>query len=183
MVHGSHRHHHHHHHHFNGLHVKKSRKGEEAEDAVEGRQEAPLAPTSPEQNVEAPPSEQQQQQQLAEQPAVQQQSPDNEDGEQRHSGGENRSLERAMSPIYESLRQPVYSYIRPRGIYIGLQINGAVITERAEANAAFYGAPVTAHQILEGQLPGDQAFGPDGGWMCAVTPLTDAMRWAEGQRT
>lgn len=37
----------------------------------------------------------------------------------------------------------VYSYIKSRGIYAGIKVDGTVVTSRQSANASFYGAPVT----------------------------------------
>lgn len=49
--------------------------------------------------------------------------------------------------------KPVFSYVKSRGFYAGIQIDGTVVVERKEANAAFYGAVVTVQQILQGQVP------------------------------
>ncbi|KAL1903004.1 hypothetical protein Sste5346_000916 [Sporothrix stenoceras] len=66
----------------------------------------------------------------------------------------------------------VYSYIKSRGIYAGIKIDGTVVTSRQSANASFYGAPVTVQQILRGDVP-------PGLWQSSVQVLMDAIRVAE----
>jgi lipid-binding SYLF domain-containing protein len=133
-----------------------------------------------EQDVKLP--QQLEQQPLPGQPLPQQQGPGDEQGEGSTAVHESGDLHRAVALVNESLRRPVYSYIRSRGLYIGLQINGAVITERTDANTAFYGAPVTVPQILQAQVPINEATAAEGGWQRAVMPLINALKWAEGQR-
>lgn len=48
--------------------------------------------------------------------------------------------------------KPVWTYTKSRGIYGGLTVDGTVIKERSETNASFYGAKVTAEQILRGEV-------------------------------
>lgn len=45
---------------------------------------------------------------------------------------------------------PVFSYIKSKGIYGGLQLDGNIIVERSDENARFYGRKVKAEQILQG---------------------------------
>jgi len=45
---------------------------------------------------------------------------------------------------------PVYSYIKSKGIYGGVQINGNIILERSDENARYYGHAVKAKEILLG---------------------------------
>ena len=47
----------------------------------------------------------------------------------------------------------VYTYSRSKGLFAGASLEGAVIATRKEANAAYYGRPVTARQILIGAVP------------------------------
>jgi len=80
--------------------------------------------------------------------------------------------ERKPSPFREAMSKPVYSYVKSRGFYAGVQIDGTVVTERKDANAAFYGAKVTVDQILKGQVP-------TGGWHGHVKELLDVVKGAE----
>jgi lipid-binding SYLF domain-containing protein len=46
----------------------------------------------------------------------------------------------------------VYSYSRSEGLFAGISLEGTVIAERTEANAAYYGRSVTPTQILSGRV-------------------------------
>ncbi|KKA26652.1 hypothetical protein TD95_001643 [Thielaviopsis punctulata] len=46
---------------------------------------------------------------------------------------------------------PVFSYVKSKGFYAGVQVDGTVIVERKEANAAFYGAQIGVDKIIKGQ--------------------------------
>ena len=48
-------------------------------------------------------------------------------------------------------RKPTYTYIKSRGIYAGLQLDGTVIGVRSDENAKFYGESVEVQDILSGQ--------------------------------
>jgi lipid-binding SYLF domain-containing protein len=50
----------------------------------------------------------------------------------------------AIDNLRESLQQPVYCYMRSAGLYAGLQGEGTVILDRADANEEFYGRAVFA---------------------------------------
>ncbi|KAJ3110755.1 hypothetical protein HDU96_006296 [Phlyctochytrium bullatum] len=47
----------------------------------------------------------------------------------------------------------IYSYSKTRGLFVGVSIEGSVIVERKETNAAFYRRKVSAKEILSGQVP------------------------------
>ncbi|RFU27395.1 hypothetical protein B7463_g8930, partial [Scytalidium lignicola] len=49
-------------------------------------------------------------------------------------------------------RKPVYAYMKSRGLYAGLQVDGTIIVERKDENADFYGRKVTVPQILSGEV-------------------------------
>ena len=49
--------------------------------------------------------------------------------------------------------EDIYVFSRSRGLYGGLALDGSVVNERTEWNHAFYGAGVSARQILRGALP------------------------------
>ncbi|KAI1852832.1 hypothetical protein JX266_002373 [Neoarthrinium moseri] len=49
--------------------------------------------------------------------------------------------------------KPVWSYMKSRGFYAGVQADGTVIVQRPDANAAFYGEKgVTPERILRGEI-------------------------------
>jgi lipid-binding SYLF domain-containing protein len=70
--------------------------------------------------------------------------------------------------------KPVFSYVKSRGFYAGVQVDGTVIVERKDANATFYGAPIRVDQILRGEVPSG------GNWQAGVQVLHDVLRGAEG---
>ena len=86
---------------------------------------------------------------------------------------------RKPSPFREAMKRPVYSYVKSRGFYAGVQIDGTVVTERKDANAAFYGVPVAVQNILRGEV---MAQGPAGMWPDAARGLFEVLRGAEGWR-
>ena len=47
----------------------------------------------------------------------------------------------------------IYAYGRSQGIFAGISLNGAVITEREDANYQFYGKRVTPYELLSGKIP------------------------------
>lgn len=50
------------------------------------------------------------------------------------------------------LRAAMYSYSRSQGLFAGLSVEGTGIGTRDEVNAAYYGKPVTAEEILSGKV-------------------------------
>ena len=46
---------------------------------------------------------------------------------------------------------PVWNYLKSRGFYAGVQIDGTVIIERQDENARFYGQKMTVSEILNGK--------------------------------
>jgi SH3 domain-containing YSC84-like protein 1 len=85
------------------------------------------------------------------------------------------SKERKASPL-RALTKPVYSYVKSRGLYAGVQVDGTVVTERREANEKFYGAKVTVEQVLKGAVP-------PGPWASSVVGLFDVIKGAEASRS
>jgi lipid-binding SYLF domain-containing protein len=49
-------------------------------------------------------------------------------------------------------RKPVWTYMKSRGLYAGVQIDGSIVIERNDENARFYGERVPAADILAGKL-------------------------------
>ncbi|CAN8104269.1 unnamed protein product [Discula destructiva] len=85
---------------------------------------------------------------------------------------------RKPSAIKQAMSQPTYSYVKSRGFYAGVQVDGTIVTERKDANTAFYGEPVSVQQILKGEVPlvpGKEM------WVELVKTLFDTVKGAEGQ--
>ena len=49
--------------------------------------------------------------------------------------------------------EDIYVFARSRGLYGGLALDGSAVVEKTDWNTAYYGAGVTARQILRGELP------------------------------
>jgi lipid-binding SYLF domain-containing protein len=49
-------------------------------------------------------------------------------------------------------QKPVWSYVKSRGLYGGLQVDGTIIIERNDENAKFYGQKVPVREILAGRV-------------------------------
>lgn len=89
------------------------------------------------------------------------------------------SKDRKPSPFRQAISKPVYSYVKSRGFYAGVQVDGTVVTERKDANAAFYGSAIPVDKILKGEVPRQ---GPAGLWPAASKQLFDVVKGAEGWR-
>ncbi|KAL1893892.1 hypothetical protein Cpir12675_003868 [Ceratocystis pirilliformis] len=55
--------------------------------------------------------------------------------------------------------KPVFSYVKSKGFYAGAQVDGTVIAERKEANAAFYGRPIGVERIIRGEVEAEAGTG------------------------
>lgn len=51
------------------------------------------------------------------------------------------------------LQSVMYSYSRSSGVFGGLSVEGTVVATRNQDNAAYYGKPVQAREILAGKVP------------------------------
>ncbi|KAL5588430.1 hypothetical protein FOBRF1_014958 [Fusarium oxysporum] len=60
--------------------------------------------------------------------------------------------------------EPIWSYVKSRGLYVGAQIDGTVITTRDKANEDFYGVEVPVASILRGEVPARGPMWPEGYW-------------------
>src|ERR1700753_3192697 len=49
-------------------------------------------------------------------------------------------------------RAPVFTYLKSRGFYAGVQIDGTVLIERTDANKDFYGREIGVMEILTGKV-------------------------------
>lgn len=76
--------------------------------------------------------------------------------------------------------KPVWSYMKSRGFYAGVQADGTIIIARPDANAAFYGLKgIKVDDILKGHVP---TKGPEGMWPGGARQLTEVLKSAEGRR-
>jgi len=58
-----------------------------------------------------------------------------------------RHAEASVTPV-----AAIYTYSRSQGLFAGISLEGTVIGTRNDANAAYYGRPVTAREILSGKV-------------------------------
>ncbi|KAF9773258.1 hypothetical protein IL306_008952 [Fusarium sp. DS 682] len=82
--------------------------------------------------------------------------------------GTGGSVEAALSKT----AQPVWSYMKSRGLWIGVQIDGTIVVTRGDANATFYNERgITAEKILRGEVA----------WPMAGKPLFEVLQALEGR--
>ncbi|KAK3317471.1 hypothetical protein B0T19DRAFT_488718 [Cercophora scortea] len=87
---------------------------------------------------------------------------------------------KAPNALRDSLKNPVYSYVKSRGFYAGVQIDGTVVTERKDANAAFYGRAVPVDQILRGEVPAQaQGTAAQSTWPAGARGLMEVLKGAQ----
>ena len=48
-------------------------------------------------------------------------------------------------------RAPIWTYLKSRGFYAGVQVDGTIIIERNDENEVFYGERIGARDILAGK--------------------------------
>jgi lipid-binding SYLF domain-containing protein len=48
---------------------------------------------------------------------------------------------------------PIFTYLKSRGFYAGVQIDGTIVLERNDENERFYGVKITVGEILGGSIP------------------------------
>lgn len=84
---------------------------------------------------------------------------------------------------------PIWSYMKSRGFYAGVQADGTVIVGRPDANSQLYGQRgITVEQILRGQVPPPSSPGITSSsgptippWPVATRKLMEALKAAEGR--
>ncbi|PVH74899.1 DUF500-domain-containing protein [Cadophora sp. DSE1049] len=54
--------------------------------------------------------------------------------------------------LVKNSKKPIFSYVKSRGLYGGLQIDGTIIVERNDENAKFYGERLPISNVLAGQV-------------------------------
>jgi SH3 domain-containing YSC84-like protein 1 len=74
-----------------------------------------------------------------------------------------------------SALKPVFSYVKSRGFYAGISVDGTVVTERKEANATFYGEKINVDKILKGEV----SAAAREKWISSGRVLIDALKFAE----
>lgn len=53
---------------------------------------------------------------------------------------------------WKQLNRPIFTYMKSRGFYAGVQIDGTVVIERTDENARFYGQKIGVADILAGKV-------------------------------
>jgi lipid-binding SYLF domain-containing protein len=76
--------------------------------------------------------------------------------------------------------KPVYSYMKSRGLYAGLQVDGTVVVERRDENERFYGRRLGVEQILRGEV--GAGSGSANGWPLGAQRLMEVVNSADGRR-
>lgn len=67
---------------------------------------------------------------------------------------------------------PIWTYLKSRGFYAGVQVDGTIVVERTDENERFYGRKVSAQEILAGKVWNTQFE--------SVKLLRDTIKAAEG---
>ena len=49
-------------------------------------------------------------------------------------------------------RAPIFTYLKSRGLYAGVQMDGTVLIERTDENERFYGEKIAVMDILQGKV-------------------------------
>lgn len=98
------------------------------------------------------------------------------------NGGKDGSGSGTSSSSGGQKNKPVWSYMKSRGFYAGVQADGTVIIPRPDANAAFYGErEISVERILKGQVNSNpntnQRPGQNQG-----QEAKDLVMWPEGGR-
>jgi len=82
------------------------------------------------------------------------------------------TLDTNIDPRKEKNRTPVFTYMKSRGFYAGVQIDGTFIIERNDENARFYGQRLPVKDILAGRVKEVPA---------SVVKLMEVAKSAEGR--
>jgi hypothetical protein len=52
---------------------------------------------------------------------------------------------------WKQANRPVFTYLKSRGFYAGVQMDGTIVIERSDENARFYGETISVNDILAGK--------------------------------
>ncbi|KAI0378511.1 DUF500-domain-containing protein [Hypomontagnella monticulosa] len=78
--------------------------------------------------------------------------------------------------------KPVWSYMKSRGLYGGVQVDGTVVVQRPDANAAFYGVDkIGVDKILKGEVPARGNANANAG-AASGAKKEELVMWPEGAR-
>jgi lipid-binding SYLF domain-containing protein len=94
------------------------------------------------------------------------------------AGPVGRQASASTDPTFKA---EVYSYSRSRGVFAGLALDGTVISIDDDANATFYGKPVSAADIMSGAVTSDDDTARR--FMAAVATSTGTAANAGQQRS
>lgn len=73
--------------------------------------------------------------------------------------------------VHKSVR-PAFSYMKSRGLFAGVQVDGTVFVSRGDANAVFYGERgISVKRILTGDMP----------WPAGARPLGEVLKLIDGR--
>lgn len=70
-------------------------------------------------------------------------------------------------------QSPIFTYIKSRGFYAGLQLDGTIVIERSDENERFYGERISSKDILTGRVRSIPQ---------EVRRLTETLRLAQGDK-
>lgn len=83
------------------------------------------------------------------------------------------TLDANIDPRKQQNRTPIFTYMKSRGLYAGVQIDGTFIIERNDENAKFYGQRMPVKDILTGRVKEVPA---------SVVKLMEVAKSAEGRK-
>ncbi|KAH6637192.1 hypothetical protein F5144DRAFT_208986 [Chaetomium tenue] len=105
--------------------------------------------------------------------------PENKQGMTEEEEDDSKGKGKGKASPFRDALKPVYSYVKSRGFYAGIQIDGTVIAARETANAKFYGRAVSVDKILKGDVPAAQTTQAAGLWPGGAKGLFEVLRGAE----
>lgn len=70
-------------------------------------------------------------------------------------------------------KAPVWTYLKSRGFYAGVQVDGSIVIERTDENERFYGEKLSARQISEGKVRHPPL---------SITMLMETLKAAQGDK-
>lgn len=73
---------------------------------------------------------------------------------------------------WKEANRPVFTYLKSRGFYAGVQVDGTIVIERSDENEKFYGEKIPATDILAGKVRNPPT--------ASYRRLTETLKAAEG---
>lgn len=78
----------------------------------------------------------------------------------------------ALNSAVHSAVRPAWTYMKSRGLFLGIQVDGTVFVSRGDANAVFYGEnDISVEKILRGDTP----------WPKGARPLESVLKLIDGR--